>query len=1491
MKLNSTNENSPVSLEYKKDYESFNFEDYASNGNPFTSRIPSDKQEEEALRSDYSGRELYEIIQNADDARATVIEIELDSENRLHVRNNGGYPFTNKGLRSVMRPHRSSKRTAARGGDTIGNKGLGIRSLLNWSDGLTIHSNGVKLDFSTSIADRKWKEILEQSPSLQPLEEDGVCPLPVFAVPVVGVDDVTESGNRGDWTTEIEILCHSSVIADVKSKIRGLHAEILLFLKNIRKISFKVDGDAGTEFVRVDGESIEVDGIGCKKIRLWEAETKVSYILYHAKVSIPLKSERRESINGEIAIGFPVDSDRRCEYLFSYFPTRIPLNLPCALHADFELKMSRDVLVSNEFNSGLMKKLARLLLFSAQSRGKLIKSVGRGNRLLPLQMLTLGETVLQTMPEFAACVDEGFDKCKVIPTIDGNYKTFRDGIYYTADVELGAFISKISSGSILNNYIDKETDIVLRKNNRTPRCVSQLHEELSELASGLTVEENALLIERLLNVHRWSVRPSVVRLDSNLMADPNATLYVLASKDVSKAVNNEGEAEHVVPPELHLNVMHPLLSKLLQARLDTDPRGLTNKLRKIANVSDADFSRVKQEIETKSSRLSIEDLNGVILWLYKRWRKYGQEKSSDAPVCYRFRLLNARGERKEVCSLLLHTDQTESQMNELHIEVIPEEDRKAFFIDYLGAAEALPVVAYYFGKDSVYITKTLGSEWIQRVEKAGQELNMAFVPCERFLRSMSLEEVLTLILSDRRFLQHIKEQREIVYSHYGEKRRYAGQSYSAYWLTHAGRVLSRIVDYVIPHTSSLDLSVLNEEIMDINRIKGFPRTEIFDLLRTLGAKDTPTDLTFAQLYHLIENQDDYSRAQRNYRELRFIIKEKMELQNQKPDENDRKILKMVWAVGPGEERRRLPKEEVYYWDNPRLPRRFLHSLWKLMMPSRTGEKSVSEIFGVRLLSDLNLRVINPDDYNKTLTDEVTGCFLLSRLKYLVAMSLVGGEYKLDTIRQKNSDIRGLLSQLRFSSAVSYQCQGRSMEAVEGDVINDRDNIYICTSVSTMSEVLESPQVCNNIAKGLCMKLKVGVENEVRFVHVIQSSASTLEYEWNELDSSLRDDIERVIGMSDIEMQFWRRLGVSIDASDVNPAMRRTKIVAVHPCIQLPEPLKELKDFSGHELYKMLFSLDKESREAVGSFRLLEDFYASQLKAEATRLSVSYRNTTFRKLELLMKNNHSAEHIRGWIKQHVKFDETVKHIAADQKIDHLIELELVLEKFNRDVKRVFPIIGQFDEETDPVIKPQYEEIMRRYRVSPAELTYDEQAIGFFDGFEGEFELLVKKKAACEDDDRQDSEPLKEESGRVTFTGTDEKSGKGHGNGGFTSSQTTDRIGRSAEKRVREYLESHPDRYESVTDVSQRHEVHCDLMYRRKDDPTFRYLEVKSVNGRKIHFTPGEIKQGKEKAELYDLALVYSDCVRIIPCAFLPGSELLKNLTPSGYEIAVEMTDDE
>ena len=52
-----------------------------------SSRIRQDKKIELDMKQEYSGRELYEMIQNADDEGSPKVELVLTDDNHFHIKN------------------------------------------------------------------------------------------------------------------------------------------------------------------------------------------------------------------------------------------------------------------------------------------------------------------------------------------------------------------------------------------------------------------------------------------------------------------------------------------------------------------------------------------------------------------------------------------------------------------------------------------------------------------------------------------------------------------------------------------------------------------------------------------------------------------------------------------------------------------------------------------------------------------------------------------------------------------------------------------------------------------------------------------------------------------------------------------------------------------------------------------------------------------------------------------------------------------------------------------------------------------------------------------------------------------------------------------------------------------------------------------------------------------------------------------------------------
>ena len=159
--------------------------------------------------------------------------LELTRDGHLHIRNWGDRPFTEGGLLSIMRSHLSTKSQTAYRDATIrpiGHKGLGFRSLLNWSDEITIRSNGVSCSFSATIARQYWQEIKQEArldEAVATLFEEaspGGLPLPILAIPRVSRDNLTavlgETDGEERCTTDVEVHCKNPTVrADIVEKL------------------------------------------------------------------------------------------------------------------------------------------------------------------------------------------------------------------------------------------------------------------------------------------------------------------------------------------------------------------------------------------------------------------------------------------------------------------------------------------------------------------------------------------------------------------------------------------------------------------------------------------------------------------------------------------------------------------------------------------------------------------------------------------------------------------------------------------------------------------------------------------------------------------------------------------------------------------------------------------------------------------------------------------------------------------------------------------------------------------------------------------------------------------------------------------------------------------------------------------------------------------------------------------------------------------------
>lgn len=213
----------------------------------FLERVKADH----TISKQYSGREVYELLQNIDDAlrgsSATVRTARFELEDDWLIVSNNGNPFTLDTLIRLCQGRVSSKQ-----GEYIGCKGIGFRSVLNWADEVVIDSghgeSRISVKFSREYASRMFDRIKDSDHvkrQVNELNRLGIIPdFPILKAPEV----VEPESKEFDTVIRLHLKADKSVRKSIVGALRDLDENILLFLPNINKIEVSIDQSERTVY-------------------------------------------------------------------------------------------------------------------------------------------------------------------------------------------------------------------------------------------------------------------------------------------------------------------------------------------------------------------------------------------------------------------------------------------------------------------------------------------------------------------------------------------------------------------------------------------------------------------------------------------------------------------------------------------------------------------------------------------------------------------------------------------------------------------------------------------------------------------------------------------------------------------------------------------------------------------------------------------------------------------------------------------------------------------------------------------------------------------------------------------------------------------------------------------------------------------------------------------------------------------------------------------
>ena len=1050
------------------------FNEYCTPKSFELSRLKTDFIAEIKTRNEYQGREIYELIQNADDQDAKTLFIQLDSgRKQLNISNDGNKPFSEEGYCSIMLPDSSPKIFAK----LIGQKGLGFRSILNWSNSVSIISNGVRCDFSPEWAKSSWDEIKGYlSPDvvekLEKLSEkkNRNCPIPILSIPHVENEE-----NGAGIAAEIIINYSDDSRTRIEEQLNSLNPQVLLFLRSLKRIEIIIDGN---KRVLEKGEDCK-DSDGIKQIKVSGEDWILLEVAGRLYPGVP------ES-NYQVSVAYRYGGiDPKANYVYCFFPTKVPNPYNCVIHATFELNQSRKEILDNDAN----KKLFSIIGQAMVELATYVAKNGDKANWEPYSIVALPSGSSNEIVEIENCLKDKIGKLQIYPTISGRYVSFSD--FDNVSEKFAGILQRIEASSY--GYEVFANHLLPVPSNRyfIPFKCSDLVEKLNSLSPYITdVEQRAELIYELAkNSELFRKTVSEKHYPHLLVNDDNEVIEDCGYLNTGDKIPN-------IPSFINFHYVNEELTEKLKGFFSVSrARSLCEEstLKGLLDINYCDRNTVIAKV-LPTSEDDISTAKERIKCLYEYFLDSG-DIASDT-LTERVKLPNAAGGFSNAEEIVLFEKEYPDGVERLNIDVDPKwrlaspknwdikvddwSQYERFWVG-IGVSLYIPKEKRWAVSDRRYLETNgvRGGELDCYSSLPKEQRNFARVPISDFLHERNLMETLCLLYKDLILRNSITSRGEERF-YYHNKRifsRVFKNSYVSYYLQNNFDSIRKLKGYVL----SVDVSPEGVQLdYDYFRARNITSREMQSLVSYLGAVEDAEDLSVEQLYKILEiqpliNKDGF-KIQRIYSLIKKALISKSEAGQNLSIPSGIKLFARRTEEEKGEY---LPRREVYYWDNDCLPKSFLKDKPKLEIGHRVGEDQVKTVFGVKLPKDDNVCVIEKESERNHILEESLYLYIQRRMDYILA-------FRVEDI----NDNRGFNAAKLALNGITFHCykkcsfiSGDSKEHVllgSNEMVitrQGRKSVFnICHINIDIDSAFRNPEFCEAITEAIAITMRLKTDN-------------------------------------------------------------------------------------------------------------------------------------------------------------------------------------------------------------------------------------------------------------------------------------------------------------------------------------------------------------------------------------------------------------------------------
>ena len=1090
--------------------------------------IVSDYRTEEQIRQDYRGRQIYEILQNADDCYSDEIKeinVKFEIKDDLFIIQNNGIPFSARGLASLMYPGASSKYKG-----TIGCKGLGFRSILNWTDNIRIVTRNFVASFSKESAKNIFNKIKnEQSEYREELDRiDRVAILSSLSI-----DEFNDEFLEKDYSTAIVLKCEKDVIEQIRNQLANLKFVELLFLKHIVNIDIVGEGiNRNIQSIKSDGQCvIQEDQKEASAWRLWNKEGKISLLNGDEKMY-------------SICLAYNVNRDARKliqenANLYNYFETEIPMPFPFLIHGTFELNSERNHLIKeSEANAKILDLLIDMII----EKGKDLANEQDTNPydILDFMLPCKEIAYLDRQYNFSYNLKERLINSEIFPTIEGKFISLKNNPHYINY----NFVNNLNTNTFndLLMYTDNEKILNLYKEYKICKYnidefIKRINKDADEYVKN---NVNEILIAYFCDEYPYA----------------NAAPYLIKDRDGNRVLDTEikifatpelkDETEIDIPIWSKMRFIDEQLESSLRKKYNCNSRVLMDKLKNFG-CSEYSFDRVLREL-INQSRNDIERTKDLIVWLFNYWNKKDRSLPSNM-VGIDLKLIDRKG---KICStsssyfgreygnevgerILMHTSEI-FFVASIEYYGIQEQSKNLFisFLKYIGIKKYPKIVSQSL--NDFEIAKYLEynkNNYSNIFTNSGEQysLNEFFYQndkkivvdyirnFDRILIESTFEDILYWFIDDdviKLKLSRKNEDNEKSLMKgkpkYAQDFREISKDYMVSWIKFMLRTLNWL-----PSKNNIQVNCRNCVIKDnplspvVNTLKidytkvNKPKREIDTVLEQIGIADDIEFLDYEKIYEVLLNLPKLDKnrtfGKKLYTRLnaRFDKDEVNKLITSNKNYNEFKKTGMVLSQYK-DNYEYMPVNQVYYVGKKNYSEEVLYNYPKITLNRRIGDKKVEDLFCVSSISKIGeVKISNPIEHplNNSYNQEYR-----KYLPYLYAVRINNDYNDKDLRKFKNSKVF-LVSQAN----IKYQVNGvtnigklKDFELIYSDNIA---YIKVPSRITTINELKSENKFLYSMAEMIMTMLDIESNKETfTFILHFKDISEVEEYFKTEYDPML-----------------------------------------------------------------------------------------------------------------------------------------------------------------------------------------------------------------------------------------------------------------------------------------------------------------------------------------------------------------------------------------------------